>query len=232
MKSFLHSAVNSVVDFRKKLGLEVPTRFTGKFPPLLSQIRLKLIEEEVDEVEKAIREEEITDLAKELADVVYVLSGAVIEFGMQNTFPKGYSKYERKLKAESLRFKRILEKARTKSLFEAGNFPSKNISRHQARAIKIICSSLLPRLKEVLNNRKEYTKLEIEQVLSEGFFYTFMLIKICKLEHIFEAVFNETHRSNMTKKPSTAGSGKGGVDKSEYTPADIRGIFLKMYGQY
>jgi predicted HAD superfamily Cof-like phosphohydrolase len=50
------------------------------------QLRLNLLQEELDELKQAITDKDIVEIADALADIQYVLSGAVIEFGLAPRF--------------------------------------------------------------------------------------------------------------------------------------------------
>jgi predicted HAD superfamily Cof-like phosphohydrolase len=50
------------------------------------KLRVSLLQEEVQELEVAIAQSNLIEVADALADIQYVLSGAVLEFGMGSTF--------------------------------------------------------------------------------------------------------------------------------------------------
>ena len=49
-------------------------------------LRVNLLQEELDELKEAIADKDIVEIADALADLQYVLSGAVIEFGLADRF--------------------------------------------------------------------------------------------------------------------------------------------------
>lgn len=53
-----------------------------------SSLRVKLIKEETGELEEAILKGDVVAAADAMADLQYVLSGAVLEFGMYSVFDK------------------------------------------------------------------------------------------------------------------------------------------------
>lgn len=55
------------------------------------KLRLKLISEEFKELEKAIEDKNLVEIMDAFCDLEYVLLGAVIEFGMFNTFQKNFN---------------------------------------------------------------------------------------------------------------------------------------------
>ena len=54
--------------------------------PIRCKLRVELIEEELRELEHAIAENDLVGVADALCDIQYVLSGAILEFGMGEKF--------------------------------------------------------------------------------------------------------------------------------------------------
>ncbi len=50
------------------------------------ELRVNLLQEELNELKEAIEEKDIVEIADALADLQYVLSGAVLEFGLADKF--------------------------------------------------------------------------------------------------------------------------------------------------
>ena len=59
------------------------------------QLRVSLLEEEVQELADAIKDDDLTEVADALADIQYVLSGAVHEFGMGHIFKTLFDEVQR-----------------------------------------------------------------------------------------------------------------------------------------
>ena len=59
------------------------------------QLRVSLLEEEVQELADAIKDNDLVEVADALADIQYVLSGAVHEFGMGNIFQTLFDEVQR-----------------------------------------------------------------------------------------------------------------------------------------
>lgn len=59
------------------------------------QLRVSLIAEELKELEEAIADHDIVAVADALADIQYVLSGAVLEFGLGNKFRALFDEVQR-----------------------------------------------------------------------------------------------------------------------------------------
>lgn len=51
-------------------------------------LRVSLLTEELKELNHAIEQKNLTEIADAFADLQYVLSGAILEFGMANIFPE------------------------------------------------------------------------------------------------------------------------------------------------
>lgn len=80
----MSSNFEKVKDFNRAFGLDVP-----KSPPLdlfeqkqLLSLKLSLIEEEVGELKQAMKEKNLIEIADALADILYVVYGAGIAFGI------------------------------------------------------------------------------------------------------------------------------------------------------
>ncbi|MBA4302796.1 MAG: hypothetical protein C0424_01070 [Sphingobacteriaceae bacterium] len=59
------------------------------------QLRVNLLAEELKELEAAIADKNITEIADALCDLQYVLSGAVLEFGLAAKFPALFDEVQR-----------------------------------------------------------------------------------------------------------------------------------------
>lgn len=60
-----------------------------------SQLRVDLIAEELKELEGAIKEKDLVGVADALCDIQYVLSGAVLEFGLGECFKQLFDEVQR-----------------------------------------------------------------------------------------------------------------------------------------
>lgn len=59
------------------------------------KLRVELIAEELKELEESIREKDIVGVADALCDIQYVLSGAVLEFGLAERFSALFEEVQR-----------------------------------------------------------------------------------------------------------------------------------------
>lgn len=58
-------------------------------------LRVSLISEELDELKEAIEDKDIVEIADALCDIQYVLSGAVLEFGLGEKFADLFNEVQR-----------------------------------------------------------------------------------------------------------------------------------------
>lgn len=59
------------------------------------KLRVSLLAEEVRELEQAIADRDLTEIADALCDIQYVLSGAILEFGMADKFKALFEEVQR-----------------------------------------------------------------------------------------------------------------------------------------
>lgn len=59
------------------------------------ELRVSLIAEELDELRQAIVDKDIVEVADALCDIQYVLSGAVLEFGLGSKFAELFNEVQR-----------------------------------------------------------------------------------------------------------------------------------------
>ena len=78
-------ALNSVAEFHSTF--RHPIEKTPTIPsPQRCDLRVSLIQEELNELKQAIAENNIVEIADALCDLQYVLSGAILEFGLGEKF--------------------------------------------------------------------------------------------------------------------------------------------------
>ncbi|MCP9235183.1 nucleoside triphosphate pyrophosphohydrolase family protein [Lewinella sp. JB7] len=78
-------ALGDVAEFHRTFRL--PILSAPAIPPAdRCRLRLNLLQEELDELRQAIDQRDIVEVADALADLQYVLSGAVLEFGLGEKF--------------------------------------------------------------------------------------------------------------------------------------------------
>ena len=59
------------------------------------ELRVDLIQEELNELKKAIDDNDITEVADALCDIQYVLTGAILEFGLGEKFADLFAEVQR-----------------------------------------------------------------------------------------------------------------------------------------
>ncbi|MCZ2101083.1 MAG: nucleoside triphosphate pyrophosphohydrolase family protein [Chitinophagales bacterium] len=88
------SALTSVAAFHDLFNLPVVVK---PAVPAESrcQLRVALLQEELNELKEAIAENDIVGVADALADLQYVLSGAILEFGLGDKFKRLFDEVQR-----------------------------------------------------------------------------------------------------------------------------------------
>jgi len=88
------SPLNDVADFHRTFNmpvLETPTIPSAE----RCALRVVLLQEELDELKEAIAENDMTAIADALSDIQYVLSGAILEFGLASKFKALFEEVQR-----------------------------------------------------------------------------------------------------------------------------------------
>ncbi|MDX1477207.1 MAG: nucleoside triphosphate pyrophosphohydrolase family protein [Saprospiraceae bacterium] len=87
-------ALNGVARFHKTFGMPILER-----PEIPSEdrcrLRINLLQEELDELREAIRDQDLVEVADALCDLQYVLSGAILEFGLGERFADLFAEVQR-----------------------------------------------------------------------------------------------------------------------------------------
>ena len=87
-------SLNQVAEFHRTFKhpvLEKPTIPSKR----RCALRVALIREELEELEAAIKDNDIVEIADALCDIQYVLSGAVLEFGLGEKFRELFDEVQR-----------------------------------------------------------------------------------------------------------------------------------------
>jgi predicted HAD superfamily Cof-like phosphohydrolase len=88
------NALNSVAAFHKTFNL--PIENEPLIPaPKRCELRVNLLQEEVNELKEAIENNDLVEVADALADIQYVLSGAILEFGLGTKFIDIFNEVQR-----------------------------------------------------------------------------------------------------------------------------------------
>lgn len=88
------NCLNSVAEFHKTF--KHPILAKPLIPDLKRcELRLSLLSEELKELEEGIKNRDIIEIADALCDLQYVLSGAILEFGLGNKFKELFDEVQR-----------------------------------------------------------------------------------------------------------------------------------------
>ena len=86
--------LNQVAAFHRTFGHPIEEKPTlpakGR-----QELRVALLEEELKELKQAIEDKDLVEVADALCDIQYVLSGAILEFGLGEKFPDLFDEVQR-----------------------------------------------------------------------------------------------------------------------------------------
>lgn len=88
------SALNAVAEFHKTFNAPILNK--AQIPAKeRAALRISLLQEELNELKEAIEQDDLVEVADALCDLQYVLSGAVLEFGMADNFKELFDEVQR-----------------------------------------------------------------------------------------------------------------------------------------
>lgn len=88
------TALNHVADFHRLF--DMPVLEAPQIPsPVRCALRVSLLQEELDELREAIEANDLRAAADALCDLQYVLSGAILEFGLAGRFKEFFDEVQR-----------------------------------------------------------------------------------------------------------------------------------------
>lgn len=88
------NSLNQVADFHRTFN--APVLENPQIPSeQRCQLRVSLLQEELNELSQAIKDNNIVEIADALCDLQYVLSGAVLEFGLGDKFVELFNEVQR-----------------------------------------------------------------------------------------------------------------------------------------
>ena len=87
-------ALNQVAEFHKTFNAPILTQPTIPSKERC-ELRVSLLQEELNELREAIEDNDLVEIADALCDLQYVLSGAVLEFGLGEKFVKLFDEVQR-----------------------------------------------------------------------------------------------------------------------------------------
>jgi predicted HAD superfamily Cof-like phosphohydrolase len=87
-------SLNQVAEFHKTF--KAPILDSPQIPSTQRcELRVSLLQEELNELSQAIKDGDIVEIADALCDLQYVLSGAVLEFGLGDKFVELFNEVQR-----------------------------------------------------------------------------------------------------------------------------------------
>lgn len=88
------NSLNQVADFHRTF--DAPILETPQIPnEQRCELRVNLLQEELNELSQAIKDGDLVEIADALCDLQYVLSGAVLEFGLGDKFVELFDEVQR-----------------------------------------------------------------------------------------------------------------------------------------
>lgn len=109
------NALNHVAAFHELF--DAPVLPTPSIPPAeRCALRVKLLQEELKELQESIEQNDLVGIADALGDLQYVLSGAVLEFGLGDRFAEVFDEIQRSNMSKTCRT--LEEATRTATWFE------------------------------------------------------------------------------------------------------------------
>ena len=88
------NSLNQVADFHRTFNAPILNK-----PQIPSsqrcELRVSLLQEELEELKEAIKNNDLVEIADALTDLQYVLSGAVLEFGLGDKFVELFKEVQR-----------------------------------------------------------------------------------------------------------------------------------------
>lgn len=88
------TALNDVAAFHDTFNLPIEPQPVIPAPKRC-ELRVSLLQEELDELKQAISDGDLVEVADALSDLQYVLSGAVLEFGLGDHFAALFAEVQR-----------------------------------------------------------------------------------------------------------------------------------------
>jgi predicted HAD superfamily Cof-like phosphohydrolase len=102
-------ALNSVAKFHQTF--DAPILDKPQIPSAeRCKLRVSLIQEELNELKEAIVNNDLVEVADALADIQYVLSGAILEFGLADKFKELFDEVQRSNMSKACETLEIAEK--------------------------------------------------------------------------------------------------------------------------
>lgn len=89
--TLMSDQIKMVEQFHNKFNVPV-LETPGLVSKERSDLRFKLMDDEVEEYRQGVENQDLENIAKELADVLYACYGAILEHGLQNVMPEVFKR--------------------------------------------------------------------------------------------------------------------------------------------
>lgn len=92
----MQKELNDLIEFSEAFDMHYQDNYLIQPPERVRQLRKTLIIEEAKEVSEELdKTQNLQDLAKELADLLYVTYGTIVSYGLQEVMPKVFEEVHR-----------------------------------------------------------------------------------------------------------------------------------------
>ena len=91
----MQKQINAVKEFHTAFGLGVSETIKGHLGEQINTLRFNLMKEENEEYLEAVQNNDITEIADALGDMLYILCGTIIEHGLQHKIEEVFDEIQR-----------------------------------------------------------------------------------------------------------------------------------------
>lgn len=124
----MFTKINKMDKFTKQVKafhdqFNIPVKVAPAIPPKdRVELRISLLQEELNELKEGLLNNDLENVVKELADLQYVLSGTVLELGLKDIFEDAFTEVH--LSNMSKQCKTLMGAQATKRYYEAQYIPT------------------------------------------------------------------------------------------------------------
>lgn len=91
----MQKQLNAVKEFHEAFGLGVNYMPTGDLGEQVNMLRFNLMKEENEEYLEAVQNNDLTEIADALGDMLYILCGTILEHGLQHKIEEVFDEIQR-----------------------------------------------------------------------------------------------------------------------------------------
>lgn len=91
----MQKQLNAVKDFHEAFGLGVSYMPKGDLGEQVNMLRFNLMKEENEEYLEAVQNNDLTEIADALGDMLYILCGTILEHGLQHKIEEVFDEIQR-----------------------------------------------------------------------------------------------------------------------------------------